>query len=398
MGGVIRASAPCRVDLLGGTLDVRPLPELLGDVTTLNAAVTIRAEAEVASAPQWRLEAQDIDAIAEAGDLSEIAPNHPVRLLRTVCVAISREVEEAQWAPLSLTTRSAAPPKSGLGGSSAMVIAMLAALQQHFGIEEEPFGLPFLAADIEAHVLQAPAGLQDYFPAVHGGMLCLNFGVGASGFSPLADEGIDELDALLTVAYTGLSHASGQLNWSVLRAVIDGDAAQRARIEQIAAVAENGVHQVMAGDWAALGAALNDDWAIRRELGDGIATPECDAMLGAAREAGAFGARLTGAGGGGCLVALSPPERRDAVRAALQGAGAQILASKPMSRLSEQAKRSLLITAVIEGAGLGAGLLIWFGLPGHRWVAAIPLVIAGIAFLKVVHLVVKPPRTGDEER
>ncbi|MHC5018735.1 MAG: GHMP family kinase ATP-binding protein [Planctomycetota bacterium] len=325
MAGVIRASAPCRVDLLGGTLDVRPLPELLGDVTTVNAAITIRAEAAVAPAPQWRLEATDIAAVAEAEDLSDIDPGDPVRLLRTVCVAISREVDEARWAPVSLTTRSAAPPKSGLGGSSAMVIAMLAALQQHFGIEEEPFGLPFLAGDIEAHVLQAPTGLQDYFPAVHGGMLCLNFGVGASGFSPLAAEGIDELDDHLVVAYTGLSHASGELNWSVLRAIIDGDAAQRARIEQIAAVAEDGMGAVLDGDWAALGAALNDDWAVRRELGPGISTPECETMLGAARTAGALGARLTGAGGGGCLVALAPPAERDAVRAALTDAGAQVL-------------------------------------------------------------------------
>ncbi len=325
MSGVVRASAPCRVDLLGGTLDVRPLPELLGDVTTINAAITIRAEAEVAPAEQWHLAAQDIDAVAMAPDLAGIDPTDPVRLLRTVCVAVSRDVDPEQFHPVRLTTHSAAPPSSGLGGSSAMVIAMLAALQQHYGIAEDPYGLPFLAGDIEAHVLQAPTGLQDYFPAVHGGMLCLNFGVGAAGFSPLADEGIDELDAQLIVAYTGISHASGALNWSVLRAIIDGDPEQRARIEQIAAIAEAGVEHLLEGNWAGLGAALNDDWATRRELGPGISTPECETMLGAAREAGAFGARLTGAGGGGCLVALSPPDRRDAVRAALQGAGATLL-------------------------------------------------------------------------
>lgn len=325
MAGTIRASAPCRVDLLGGTLDVRPLPELLGDVTTVNAAITIRAHAAVAPAERWRLEAKDIGAVAEADDLSGIDSNDPVRLLRTACVAVSREVEAERWAPLALTTHSAAPPKSGLGGSSAMVIAMLAALQHHFGIEEEPYGLPYLAADIEAHVLQAPTGLQDYFPAVHGGMLCLNFGVGAAGFSPLSDEGIDELDAHLVVGYTGISHASGELNWSVLRAIIDGDAAQRDRIEQIAAVAEAGMAALLDGDWAGVGAALNDDWAVRQALGPGITTPECDAMLGAARDAGALGARLTGAGGGGCLVALAPPAQRDAVQAALAGAGAEIL-------------------------------------------------------------------------
>lgn len=316
-----RARAPCRVDLLGGTLDVAPLPALLGQVTTVNAAVTIHATAEVRPAGAWTLDAADIAASATAPDLRDIPADHAVRLLRTACLHAGDGVP-----PSHVRTASAAPPKSGLGGSSAMLIALLAALDRCRGADVRPEALPGLAGAIEAHVLQAPTGLQDYFPAVWGGVAALVFGIGDDGGRRLAAPHAPEpLEARLVVAYTGLSHASGDLNWRIVRAALDGDPAVRGRLERINAIAVRGARALHQGDWPELGLALDADWAERRHLGPGIATPASDRMLDAARAAGALGARLCGAGGGGCLVALAPPVRRPAVEAALAAAGARLL-------------------------------------------------------------------------
>ena len=314
------ATAPCRVDLVGGTLDVHPLPALLGEVVTVNAAITVLAEARVeARATGVELRPGDLgDDAVVAATAAGLPHDGPARLL----AAAVRHA--APTLPLALATRSAAPPGSGLGGSSALVIAVLGALARRAGQAPDLAALPALASRIEAHVLQVPTGEQDHYPAVYGGVAALHFGIGPPR-RVAYDDARDDLAAGLVVAYTGASHASGDLNWRVLRAVLDGDAVVRGRIERLRDIAAGGAAALARGDLAALGRALDADWAVRRDLAPGISTPECERLLAAAREAGALGARLCGAGGGGCLVALTAPERRQAVADALTMAKARVL-------------------------------------------------------------------------
>ncbi len=322
-GTRVCARAPCRVDLAGGTLDVHPLPVLLGGVHTVHAAVDVLAEATAEPLPGRAVElrAHDLAGGVRAGSPEELPPDGPARLL---AVAVRTAAPDGG---VRLETRSAAPPGSGLGGSSALLVAILAALARLRGESAVPETLLPLADRIEGHVLQTLTGTQDYFPALEGGAAVLTLGLEGTRRErvPGAD---DALTRGLVIAYTGASHASGDLNWRILRAVLDGDRETRGKIERLAEVAAGAAEALRAGDLPALGHAMDADWEVRRSLASGISTPECERLLAAARSAGASGARLCGAGGGGCLVALAPPDRRDAVTRALEAGGARLLPAR----------------------------------------------------------------------
>ncbi|HEY2740364.1 MAG TPA: hypothetical protein VGK45_18275, partial [Thermoanaerobaculia bacterium] len=84
------------------------------------------------------------------------------------------------------------------------------------------------------------------------------------------------------------------------------------------------------GDLACAGALMGREWSFRRRLAAGISTPLLEALVAAADTAGAWGGKACGAGGGGCLAFLCPPERRQEVAAALENAGGQVLTARPV--------------------------------------------------------------------
>ncbi|MCI0340193.1 MAG: hypothetical protein L0216_03425, partial [Planctomycetales bacterium] len=257
----VHARAPCRVDLAGGTLDIHPLPVLLGRVTTVHAAVEVFAEATARRLPGRAVElrAEDLAGDVRAASPEALPRDGPARLL---AVAVRTAAPDGG---VRLETRSAAPPGSGLGGSSALLVAILGALARLGGREGPPESLLPLADRIEGNVLQTLTGTQDYLPALEGGAAVLTLGLGGTRRERVgpADEA---LDRGLVLAYTGASHASGDLNWRILRAVLDGDREVRGKIGRLAEVAERAAEALRAGDLAALGRAMDADWEVRRTL------------------------------------------------------------------------------------------------------------------------------------
>ena len=134
-----------------------------------------------------------------------------------------------------------------------------------------------------------------------------------------------ELARHLVLVYTGEPHFSGANNWEVTRARLDGDANVAAMLDGIRDVASAMAAALSGKRYDLAGAALAREWDFRKALTPRISTPQIDALVVAALAAGAWGAKVCGAGGGGCLVALAPVERRDHVAAALASGGAQVL-------------------------------------------------------------------------
>ena len=315
----VHASAPTRVDLAGGTLDIWPLYLLHENAQTLNAAITIRAECRLAPNAEGRLRivAEDTGARVEAAHWSELGETPASRL-------VARVLRFFQAEGLTVRTRSAAPVGAGLAGSSALNIALCAALARWQGRRLAGESLIDLAMNLEAQVLGVPTGGQDYRPATYGGVAALEMGPAGVTRVPLHVD-TQALASRTVLAYTAQSRDSGINNWEVTKRRIDGDPAVASLFDEIRDVALGMRQALEAARWDDVARHVALEWDLRKRLAPGVTTPRLDALIRCGRQAGADAAKVCGAGGGGCIVFLTPPDRAGAVRDALAEAGARVL-------------------------------------------------------------------------
>jgi D-glycero-alpha-D-manno-heptose-7-phosphate kinase len=143
------------------------------------------------------------------------------------------------------------------------------------------------------------------------------------------DVDLGRLGDSLLVVYSGVSHFSAGNNWQIVRRRLDGEPEATGLFAGIAEAAAAMPAALEAGDLARVGSLMSREWSFRRRLAEGITTPLLDALVEAALAAGAWGGKACGAGGGGCLAFLCPPERRAAVVAAVERAGGRVLPARP---------------------------------------------------------------------
>ncbi len=315
----IHASAPTRIDLAGGTLDIWPLYLFHDGAQTLNAAISLRASCDIRSRPDRRLVivSEDSEERVEVEHWSQLRDSHDLRLL-------GRLLHYFRVEGLELRTRSDSPVGAGIAGSSALNIAVCGALNTWSGGHRTADEIFQIAMNVEAQAIDVPTGVQDYRPAYYGGISAVELGVNGVRRVGL-DVDPEELQQRLALAYTNASRNSGINNWDVTKRHIDGDAGVQlafARIRDIAAAMRPALER---RDWPEVGRQIGAEWDNRKKLAPGVTTPEIDAMLAAAALAGAASGKVCGAGGGGCLFCFARPEAIPAVRQALADAGARVL-------------------------------------------------------------------------
>lgn len=316
---IIESSAPTRIDLAGGTLDIWPLYLFHDPAQTLNAALTIRASCRLAPLPGRQV-------VLRSGDTGTEVTVDGWEPLRTTSELklLAKILHFFQVDGIEVTTRSGSPVGAGIAGSSAMNIAVCGAVARWRGLDLSDTELLQIAMNVEAQTIDVPTGVQDYRPALYGGVSAVELRVDGIRRVKLAVEAA-ELGARLVVAYTGASRNSGINNWDVTKRYIDGDRAVRASFDEIAQIASRLRRSLEARDWEAVSAHVRDEWDARKRLAPGVTTPDIDRLIAAAAAAGATAAKVCGAGGGGCLFCLAPPDRTAAVRDALARSGAQVL-------------------------------------------------------------------------
>lgn len=315
----IVSSAPTRIDLAGGTLDIWPLYLFHDQAQTLNAAISLRAKCTVTPEPGGRIviKSADTGRAVEVNRSADLRQNHELRL-------IGRLLHFFKAEGLRVETDCASPMGAGIAGSSALNVAVCGALAAWTGREFPPENLLQIAMNIEAQAIDVPTGAQDYRPAYYGGISAVELreeGVRRVGLDvPPAD-----LEARLVLAYTGASRNSGINNWEVFKRHIEGDRDVFDRFERIRDIAVAMRQALERAEWDEVGRQIAEEWENRKRLAPGVSTPDIDRMMAAAREAGALGAKICGAGGGGCLIAFADPSKTAAVRAALSAHGARLL-------------------------------------------------------------------------
>jgi D-glycero-alpha-D-manno-heptose-7-phosphate kinase len=314
----ISASAPTRIDLAGGTIDIWPIYLFHPGAQTLNVAISVRAYAWIEARPDDRIElvSEDTSRIVNLS-ASQLRDDETLPLLGHL-------VERFGAHGLTLTTRSESPAGAGIAGSSALNVAVCAALARHVRMEVEAEPLLQIAQDVEAQVIRVPTGIQDYRPAMYGGVAAIELHAGGPRRVALSVDPA-ELEERVVLCYTGEPRNSGTNNWDITKRHIDGDRHVFDCFERIRDTAATMREALTRGDWEATASCLAEEWANRKRLAPGVTTAAIDSLIARALTAGAQAAKVCGAGGGGCLFCLVPPDQREAVREALAEGGARIL-------------------------------------------------------------------------
>jgi D-glycero-alpha-D-manno-heptose-7-phosphate kinase len=315
----IEASAPTRIDLAGGTLDIWPLYLFHEGAQTINAAISLRAHCVIQPRRDRRLVivSEDAGRRVEVDHWSALRDHHDLRLL-------GRLLHYFRGEGLDLHTRSESPVGAGIAGSSALNIAVCGALNEWSGAGRSVDQLFQIAMNVEAQAIDVPTGVQDYRPAYYGGISAVELAVDGIRRIALAVTPQD-LQQRLVLAYTNASRNSGINNWDITKRHIDGDAQVRASFATIRDVAAAMREALERRDWPEVGRQIAAEWENRKCLAPGVTTKDIDAMLAAAKNAGAAGGKVCGAGGGGCLFCFGEPDAIPAIRRALSAAGAQVL-------------------------------------------------------------------------
>jgi D-glycero-alpha-D-manno-heptose-7-phosphate kinase len=328
--------------LAGGTVDIWPIYLFLKKPLTLNLGIDLFAECEIIENASRKivLKAQDQGREAELTwdqmDLSHqedaLPPQVPPQLelhfkfLRH----FSRELEKTgkldRTRGIEMKTLAKSPAGAGLGGSSALSVAMIGALASWAkgspfsagDIEREGERNIEITRDVETTVIHVPAGLQDYYGAMFGGLQSLKWRTGANSREKLPADLLPEVEKRLLLFYSGQSRNSGINNWALFKAFIDKQDRVRERFSQIVKATQDLEAALRAKDFDAASDAIAREWEIRRTLASGISTPEMDTAFAKAKAIAAskgekISGKICGAGGGGCFFLFLPsgnPELR----------------------------------------------------------------------------------------
>jgi D-glycero-alpha-D-manno-heptose-7-phosphate kinase len=324
MSDLIVASAPTRIDFAGGTLDIPPLHLFHQPAITVNVAIDLAAEVRVRRRPdraihlvaadqQRRLVWPSREKISWAREpfLELVA-----RLIRSL----------APDDGLDVRTDCRAPAGAGTGGSSALAVATAAALAAVTGRRPNRTTLIEQARSIETQAIHVPTGYQDYYAAAYGGASAIEFGLTGIRRTPVGTQTLlKQLERHLLLVYLGKPRFSGANNWELFKRHVEGD---RKTVALFEVLKDNAIAMRSAfikQDVSRIAELLNRDWEIRRRALPAMSSPSIDKLIRALRRAGALGARVCGAGGGGCLALIIEPDARNRLVRVAEAGGVMTL-------------------------------------------------------------------------
>jgi galactokinase/mevalonate kinase-like predicted kinase len=323
---MIRASAPGRAGIIGNPTDGY-------GGTVVSTSLAERATARIVPA--------DETVLTICGQSERIGDRSDLRLTGSftdVAKAVLTVFDTAlAGRGFHLEAETQIPMRAGLAGSTAMLVAILGAVLRWVELPLNRWEIAEAARKIEFDIMKVTCGFQDQYMAVFGGLNCMDFRgkdprcetpdpVFAT-VEPLAPS-VPELPMLL--ANTGVAHHSGTVHKPMRQRWLEGDQAVVMGYERLQGLAQEGKKALLRADWSCLGDMMNEQHAIQQSLshcGEANQT-----LIEAALAAGAWGAKLAGAGGGG-TIALLHPEPVVAAKQLMAAGAARILTVQPSEGL-----------------------------------------------------------------
>ena len=318
---IIRSRAPLRLGLAGGGTDVSPYCDLYSGAV-LNATIDMYAYTIIAPADDgWvRFSATDIGAQFEAPADAAMEVADPLILHRAVYRRIVSQFNGGRPLPCRITTFCDAPPGSGLGTSSTMVVSLVKAFVEWLNLPLGEYEVAHLAFEIERIDAGLGGGRQDQYAATFGGVNFMEFHPQDRVIvNPLRIKNwiISELETSLVLFNSGVSRSSAR----IIKEQTDNLTRHSGTtLEAMHALKEDAFHLkecLLKGDFDRFAICMRKSWDAKKRLADNVSNSHIDAVVEAALSAGARAGKISGAGGGGFVTLLVAPERRMEVIRAL---------------------------------------------------------------------------------
>lgn len=313
---VIRSRAPLRIGIAGGGTDVDPYASEHGGYV-LNTTIDKYAYCTVSPKEEKVITIRSLDYGTYEADLDggPLPYDGNMDLVKAV---MNHYGEETGF---DVFLHSDAPPGSGLGGSSTVIVALLKAFSTYYGDDLDNYELADLAYRLEREQLGLKGGKQDQYAAAFGGFNCMDFGKDGVWVNPLgiSEDTVNELQYCSLLCYTGKSRESADIIASQVQSVKEKtnlDALDAAK-----ALAYEITKELMKGDVVDAGKLLGETWEQKKKFSSKITNPMIDDMYNTAIQAGAYGGKVSGAGGGGFMYFICKYDRKQAVAKALQKKG-----------------------------------------------------------------------------
>jgi D-glycero-alpha-D-manno-heptose-7-phosphate kinase len=319
---LVRAKAPLRVSFAGGGTDVAPFPETEGGLV-LSATVDRYAYGSLRTRDDGTISIESVDFGLSLDFPATEDPRFDGRL--DLVKAAIRRLSMDETGGYDLVLRSNAPPGSGLGSSSTMMVALVGLLREYYSLPLSEYELAHLAWEIERNDLAIVGGLQDHYAATFGGFNFIEFGDRVI-VNPLRvrDSIVNELELNLLLCYTGSTRESANIIADQTARVTgqDASALEGLRAQKDLAVAMKAA--LLRGELDHFGELLGLAWGEKKKMSPLISTSLIDEAYELAIKTGATGGKVTGAGGGGYILFYCDFTRKHRVAEALEKLGATV--------------------------------------------------------------------------
>ena len=310
---IIRSKAPLRLGLAGGGTDVSPYSDLYGG-NVLNATINLAAYCTIQplTLPVMRVHSLDAGVCTEV-PLGTGPVSSGALLIDGVYRRILQDYGPVPAPGFSITTYNDAPAGSGLGTSSTMVVCILKCFVEWMGIPLGDYELARLAYEIERKDLLLSGGKQDQYAAAFGGFNFMEFLPSDLVIvNPLKvkDWIVEELEASLLLYYTGRSREGAAIIEKQQQATRAGNAVAVDAMHRIRQSALDMKLALLQGDMASFAHIMGQAWEDKKKMADTITNPMIQEAFDVAMKAGAISGKVSGAGGGGFIMLMVPPERK----------------------------------------------------------------------------------------
>jgi len=320
---IVRAKAPLRISFAGGGTDVAPFPEREGGAV-LSSTINRYAWGTLRARDDGRIciNSRDFGVSLAYASRAELTYDGEMDLAKAAINKLAGD----HHVGYDLFLHTDAPPGSGLGSSSAMMVVLVGLLKEFHALPLTDYEVAELAYHLERVDLGIKGGMQDQYAAAFGGFNFIEFLPDRTVVNSLklSSDIVNELEYNLLLCHTGKLRLSTHIIDDQVRRYEDGEQESLDALREIKALTLEMKNVLLRRQMDEFGRLLDVEWHHKRRMSSRISSPELDELYATAKREGALGGKITGAGGGGYMLLYCDFERKHALAEKMRSMGCEI--------------------------------------------------------------------------